>query len=156
MSWGCTGSFDECGRGEPGRENVDPGAQSPATPAAVAARPAGPGQTHDYRRNGSTSLCAALEVATGTVLGVCRARYTGADFVAFLTRVTRAYRGCGLHVILDNSSTHSTSAVHAWLAEHPLFESESQSLGLGNPYLGAQSWSISTAGSLVANAGGKP
>jgi transposase len=76
-------------------------------------------QTHDYRRNGLTSLYAALEVATGTVLGECRPRHTGADFVAFLKRVTRAYRGRALHVILDNSSTHSTPAVHAWLAMHP-------------------------------------
>jgi transposase len=76
-------------------------------------------QTHDYRRNGLTSLYAALEVATGTVLGECRARHTGADFLAFLRRVTRAYRGRALHVILDNSSTHSTPAVHAWLAAHP-------------------------------------
>jgi transposase len=76
-------------------------------------------QTHAYRRNGLTSLYAALEVATGTVLGECRARHTGADFLAFLRRVTRAYRGRALHVILDNSSTHSTPAVHAWLAAHP-------------------------------------
>jgi len=76
-------------------------------------------QTHDYRRNGLTSLYAALEVATGTVLGECRARHTGADFLAFLRRVTHAYRGRALHVILDNSSTHSTPAVHAWLAAHP-------------------------------------
>jgi transposase len=76
-------------------------------------------QTHDYRRNGLTSLYAALEVATGTVLGECRARHPGADFLAFLRRVTRAYRGRALHVILDNSSTHSTPAVHAWLAAHP-------------------------------------
>lgn len=76
-------------------------------------------QTHDYRRNGLTSLYAALEVATGTVLGECRPRHTGADFVAFLKRVTRAYRGRALHVILDNSSTHSTPAVQAWLAAHP-------------------------------------
>jgi transposase len=76
-------------------------------------------QTHDYRRNGLTSLFAALEVATGTVLGECRSRHTGADFLAFLKRVTRAYRGRALHVILDNSSTHSTPAVHAWLAAHP-------------------------------------
>jgi transposase len=75
-------------------------------------------QTHDYRRNGLTSLYAALEVATGTVLGECRPRHTGADFLAFLKRVTRAYRGRALHVILDNSSTHSTPAVHAWLALH--------------------------------------
>lgn len=76
-------------------------------------------QTHDYRRNGLTSLYAALEVATGTVLGECRPRHTGDDFVAFLTRVARAYRGRELHVILDNSSTHSTPAVEAWLAAHP-------------------------------------
>jgi transposase len=76
-------------------------------------------QTHDYRRNGLTSLYAALEVATGTVLGECRPRHTGDDFVAFLTRVARAYRGRELHVILDNSSTHGTAAVQDWLARHP-------------------------------------
>lgn len=76
-------------------------------------------QTHDYRRNGLTSLYAALEVATGTVLGECRPRHTGADFLAFLHRVRRTYRGHALHVILDNSSTHSTPAVQAWLARHP-------------------------------------
>jgi hypothetical protein len=48
-----------------------------------------------------------------------QAAVQGDDFVAFLTRLTRAYRGRALHVILDNSSTHSTPAVHAWLAAHP-------------------------------------
>ena len=76
-------------------------------------------ETHDYRRNGLTSLYAALEVATGTVLGECRPRHTGADFLAFLRRLRRAYRGHELHVILDNSSTHSTPAVQTWLAAHP-------------------------------------
>lgn len=76
-------------------------------------------QTHDYRRNGLTSLYAALEVATGAVLGECRPRHTGADFLAFLKRLTCAYRGQELHVILDNSSTHATPAVQAWLARHP-------------------------------------
>ena len=76
-------------------------------------------QTHDYRRNGLTSLYAALEVATGTVLGECRPRHTGADFLAFLHRVRRTYRGHELHVVLDNSSTHSTPAVQAWLTRHP-------------------------------------
>ncbi len=75
-------------------------------------------QTHDYRRNGLTSLYAALEVATGAVLGECRPRHTGADFLAFLKRLTRAYRGQELHVILDNSSTHATPAVQGWLATH--------------------------------------
>src|SRR5262245_5938788 len=76
-------------------------------------------QTHDYRRNGLTSLFAALEVASGRVLGECRARHTGADFLAFLKRVARAYRRRELHVVVDNSSTHSTPAVQAWLAGHP-------------------------------------
>src|SRR6266853_3412107 len=76
-------------------------------------------QTHDYQRNGLTSLYAALEVASGKVLGECRARHTGADFLAFLKRLARGYRGQELHVILDNSSTHTTPAVHAWLAAHP-------------------------------------
>lgn len=76
-------------------------------------------QTHDYRRNGLTSLYAALEVANGTVVGECRARHTAADFLAFLTRVVRSYRGRELHVVLDNSSTHTTPAVQAWLATHP-------------------------------------
>jgi len=76
-------------------------------------------QTHDYRRNGLTSLFAALEVTSGRVVGECRARHTGADFLAFLKRVARLYRGRELHVVLDNSSTHSTPAVQAWLAAHP-------------------------------------
>ena len=76
-------------------------------------------QTHDYRRNGLTSLYAALEVASGRVLGECRARHTGADFLAFLRRVARAYRGRELHVVVDHSSTHSPPAVQAWLARHP-------------------------------------
>jgi transposase len=76
-------------------------------------------QTHDYRRNGLTSLYAALEIANGRVLGECRPQHTGADFLAFLKRLARAYRGRELHVVLDNSSTHSTPAVQAWLAAHP-------------------------------------
>ena len=76
-------------------------------------------QTHDYRRNGLTSLYAALDVASGTVVGECRSRHTGADFLAFLKRLTRWYRGQELHVILDNSSTHTTPAVQQWLAQHP-------------------------------------
>jgi transposase len=76
-------------------------------------------QTHDYARHGLTSLYAALEVATGRVLGACAPRHTSADFLAFLRRVARRYRGRVLHIILDNSSTHSTPAVQAWLVAHP-------------------------------------
>lgn len=77
-------------------------------------------QTHDYRRNGLTSLYAALEIASGRVLGDCSPRHTGADFLRFLQQVARRYRGQALHIILDNSSTHTTPAVQAWLSAHPL------------------------------------
>lgn len=76
-------------------------------------------QTHDYRRNGLTSLYAALEIASGRIIGECAPRHTGADFLRFMKRLARRYRGRELHVILDNSSTHSTPAVQAWLAKHP-------------------------------------
>ena len=76
-------------------------------------------QTHDYRRNGLTSLYAALEIGSGRVLGECAPRHTGTDFLRFIKRVAQRDRGRDLHVILDNSSTHSTPAVQTWLAEHP-------------------------------------
>ena len=53
------------------------------------------------------------------VLGECRAQHTAVDFLAFLQRLARGYRGQELHVILDNSSTHKTPAVLAWLGRHP-------------------------------------
>jgi transposase len=76
-------------------------------------------QTHDYRRAGITSLYAALEIASGRVVGSCRSSHTGTDFLDFLKHLARSYKGQELHVILDNSSTHSTPAVMAWLAKHP-------------------------------------
>jgi transposase len=83
-------------------------------------RPGSPArQTHDYRRHGLTSLYAALEIASGRVLGECSDRHTGADFLRFLKGISRRYRGHELHVVLDNSSTHSTPDVRAWLDDHP-------------------------------------
>lgn len=76
-------------------------------------------QTHDYRRHGLTSLYAALEVVSGRVLGECSDRHTGADFLRFLKILNRRYRGRELHVVLDNSSTHSTPEVRHWLEQHP-------------------------------------
>jgi transposase len=76
-------------------------------------------QTHDYKRNGLTSLYAALEVASGVVVGECRTQHTGADFLRFLNILSRRYRKRSLHVILDNSSTHKTPEVQAWLEGHP-------------------------------------
>ena len=76
-------------------------------------------QTHDYHRHGLTSLYAALEVGSGRVTGECSPRHTAADFLRFLKRLARTYPRRALHVILDNSSTHSTPAVTRWLAAHP-------------------------------------
>ncbi len=76
-------------------------------------------QTHDYRRNGLTDLYAALEVASGTVTGALAPSHTGADFLRFLETVERRYRGRELHIVLDNSSTHSVPAVKEFLAAHP-------------------------------------
>jgi transposase len=76
-------------------------------------------QTHDYERNGLTSLYAALEVATGSVIGECTERHTGLDFLRFMKVLARRYRTRDLHVVLDNSSTHKTPAIQAWLQAHP-------------------------------------
>jgi transposase len=76
-------------------------------------------QTHDYRRNGLTSLYAALEVVSGRVIGKCSERHTGADFLRFLNVLTRRYYKRNLHVILDNSSTHKTPEINKWLEAHP-------------------------------------
>ena len=76
-------------------------------------------RTHDYVRHGTTSLFAALNVATGEVTQEARARHTGADFLAFLRRIERTYADAELHVILDNVSTHKTPAVREWLERHP-------------------------------------
>jgi transposase len=85
--------------------------------------PMRPGQaerhTHDYTRNGTSCLFAALEVGSGQVTTDHRARHTGADFLAFMKRVARAYPDQELHVVLDNVSTHSTPAVKSWLERHP-------------------------------------
>ncbi len=89
------------------------------TQPLLALRPGLPAQqTHDYRRNGLTSLYAALDVVRGTVFGECSARHTAVDFLRFLRKVARRFRG-ELHVILDNSSTHKTAEVNAWLEKHP-------------------------------------
>jgi len=78
-------------------------------------------RTHDYQRHGTVNLFAALEVATGKVTHETRDRHTGADFLAFLGRIARAYPKGEVHLILDNVSTHKTPAVQAWLARHKRF-----------------------------------
>ena len=79
--------------------------------------------THDYKRNGVTTLYAAMDVKSGLVIGDCQPRHRAAEFIAFLRRIDRVVRkGLAVHVVLDNSSTHKTAEVKAWLAKHPRFK----------------------------------
>ncbi len=78
--------------------------------------------THDYERNGTCDLFAALEIATGKVITDIRARHTSADFVAFLNKVDRNVpKDLDVHVILDNLSAHKTPTVQKWLLRHTRF-----------------------------------
>ncbi|MDP3973144.1 MAG: IS630 family transposase [Candidatus Nanopelagicales bacterium] len=76
-------------------------------------------QTHDYKRNGTTTLFAALEVATGKVTDACYPRHTNEDFVRFLKKVAKAHPRKKLHVVCDNYATHKHTNVKAWLAKNP-------------------------------------
>ena len=76
-------------------------------------------QTHDYKRDGTTSLFAALEVATGKVVDRCYDRHTNIEFLDFLKLVARTYPRRELHVVCDNYATHKHPNVQAWLTKHP-------------------------------------
>jgi len=76
-------------------------------------------QTSDYKRNGTTSLFAALEIATGKVTDRCYAKHTNTEFLHFLKAVARAYPRVPLHVVCDNYATHRHPNVKAWLAKNP-------------------------------------
>ena len=79
--------------------------------------------THDYKRHGVTTLYAAMDVRSGLVTGDCQPRHRAREFIAFLRRIDRAVRKhLDVHVVLDNSSTHKTDEVKAWLAKHPRFK----------------------------------
>jgi transposase len=76
-------------------------------------------RTHDYRRHGTTTLFAALEIATGRVTGHCLPRHRHQEFLRFLRQITRAYPGVELHLVMDNYAAHKHPAVRAWLAANP-------------------------------------
>lgn len=79
-------------------------------------------QTHDYIRHGTTTLFAALNVFDGKVIGQCLPRHRAREFVRFLRRIDKATSPeLALHLIVDNSSTHKTPLVKAWLNRHPRF-----------------------------------
>ena len=79
--------------------------------------------THDYKRNGTTTLFAALEVKTGEVIGECLPRHRAKEFIRFLKKINRAVaKHLDVHAICDNYKTHKTKEVQAWLAKHPRFK----------------------------------
>jgi transposase len=78
--------------------------------------------THDYRRHGTTNLYAALDVAPGLVISDLTERYRSEEFRRFLNLVDRSVpERLEVHVIVDDSSTRKTSAIHRWLLRHPRF-----------------------------------
>jgi transposase len=79
-------------------------------------------RTHDYKRHGTTTLYAALSMLDGTVIGQCLPRHRSQEFIRFLTTVEeQAPAELELHLIVDNSSTHKSPPVKAWLKRHPHF-----------------------------------
>jgi transposase len=76
-------------------------------------------QTHDYVRHGTTTLFAALEVATGKITDACFPRHRNTEFLRFLKQVAKAYPRKKLHIVVDNYATHKHPNVQDWLAKHP-------------------------------------
>jgi transposase len=108
--------------------SVDEKSQCQALNRTQPILPMTPGQaergTHDYERHGVTSLFAALDVATGRVIGECHRRHRQQEFVKFLDTIDAAVpeeEGVTVHLILDNYATHKTAKVKRWLARHPRF-----------------------------------
>lgn len=89
--------------------------------------PMRPGQierrTHDYVRHGTTSLFAALDVATGKVIGECHRRHRSREFRKFLEHIdAQVPQRLDVHLILDNYGTHKTPSIRRWLVRHPRFQ----------------------------------
>lgn len=76
-------------------------------------------RTHDYTRHGTTTLFAALEIATGTVTAATKPRHRHQEFLAFLKQVARAYPDRELHLVMDNYAAHKRVEVRDWLAANP-------------------------------------
>jgi transposase len=105
---------------------MDEKSQIQALDRTQASLPIKPGRagtmTHDYKRNGTTTLFAALDVLTGSVIGQCLPRHRHTEFLKFLRTIDRQVpRGLEIHLILDNYATHNHPNVKAWLAKHPRF-----------------------------------
>ena len=105
---------------------MDEKSQIQALDRTQASLPIKPGRagtmTHDYKRNGTTTLFAALDVLTGSVIGQCLPRHRHTEFLTFLKTIDREVpTGLQVHLVLDNYATHNHPNVRAWLARHPRF-----------------------------------
>jgi transposase len=105
---------------------MDEKSQIQALDRSQATLPMKPGRagtmTHDYKRNGTTTLFAALNVLTGVVIGHCLPKHSNSEFLRFLRQIDREVpKGLAIHLILDNYGTHKHENVSAWLAKHPRF-----------------------------------
>jgi transposase len=105
---------------------MDEKSQIQALDRTQASLPIKPGRagtmTHDYKRNGTTTLFAALDVLTGSVIGQCLPRHRHTEFLKFLRIIDREVpKGLQIHLILDNYATHKHENVTKWLEKHPRF-----------------------------------
>jgi transposase len=103
---------------------VDEKSQIQALDRSQPMLPMRPGQparrSHDYTRHGTTSLFAALDIATGTVIGKCYGRHRAAEFRKFLDEIEKNVpAGLDVHLVMDNYATHKTPRVRSWLAKRP-------------------------------------
>jgi transposase len=80
-------------------------------------------QTHDYRRHGTTTLFAALNILEGTIIGQCQSRHRHQEFLAFLERIDRSVPpNRAIHLVLDNYGTHKHPEVRQWFVKHPRYQ----------------------------------
>lgn len=89
--------------------------------------PMRPGQiewrNHDYTRHGVTSLFAALNVATGRIIGKCYPRHRSKEFRRFLDEIEASVpKGLDVHLVMDNYATHKTQVIRNWLAKRPRWQ----------------------------------
>lgn len=103
---------------------VDEKSQVQALDRSQPLLPMRPGQverrSHDYKRHGTTTLFAALDVACGTVIGRCFARHRAKEFLAFLRTIeANVPADLDVHLVMDNYATHKTPAIRKWFARHP-------------------------------------
>lgn len=105
---------------------VDEKSQVQALDRSQPVLPMRPGQaerrTHDYYRHGTTSLFAALDIATGKIIGRCQKKHRHQEFLRFLDQIERTVpAGLEIHLVLDNYATHKTTKVAAWFQKRPRY-----------------------------------